>query len=241
MRRYLVCVLSGLVLLSLACMVSAQGEIWVDRIEERGRVLVPLRGVFEAFSASVNWDGQLREIEILCSGNQIVMYVNDHDAYINRNRYYMDVPPRIVRSKTYVPLRFVGEALGGTVDYLGSYVDITGPTGYLLRVHLQRQGGGGPPPGGGGYIATWTSNKRVTDNDLRGYGNWQLTLMRNEIYARKGRPFNNRDVRSYFLRQSWYRPDNNFTEGRLTRLENDNATYIRNYQTRVYGSAATRP
>ena len=225
-------------LLSVACMVCAQGEIWVDRVEESGRVLVPLRGVFEAFGASVNWDGQMREIEILCSGNQIVMYVNDHNAYINGNRYYMDVPPRIVRSRTYVPLRFVGEALGGTVDYIGSYVDITGPSGYLLRVHLQRTG---QQAGTKRYIASWTSTRRATAGDLAGRSNWQLSLMRNEIYARKGRPFDNAQIRSYFLRQSWYSPNYNFSENWLTKLEQQNGTYIRDYQTRVFGSPATRP
>ncbi len=240
MRRYLVCALSALVLLSLTAMVCAQGEIWVDRVEESGRVLVPLRGIFESFGAAVNWNGGLRQIEIIAGGNQIVMYVNDHNAYINGNRYYMDVPPRIVRSQTHVPLRFVGEALGGTVDYLGSYVDITGPTGYLLRVHLQRRGGGGQPPAGG-YLASWTSTRRVTAGDLRGYSNWQLTLIRNEIYARKGRPFDNPQIRAYFLSQSWYSPNRNFSESWLTRLESENAAYIRDYQTQVYGSAATRP
>ena len=64
----------------------------------------------------------------------------------------------MIRGSTHVPLRFVGEATGGTVDYRGSYVDITDPSGYLVRVHLAggRQSGGGGTTGGGGYIASWT-------------------------------------------------------------------------------------
>ncbi len=240
MRRHVVVAMSVILLLATVGTALAQGELWVDRVEERGRLLVPIRGIFESFGATVNWDGQMREISIASGNTQVVMYVNDHAALINGNRYLMDVPPRVIRGRTHVPLRFAGEALGGTVEYYGSYVDMTeNSTGYLLRVHLQRRGGGGQ--GGSGYIATWTSSRRVTDNDLRGYGSWQLTLMRNEIYARKGRPFDNANIRSYFNRQPWYSPDRNFTEGRLTKLENDNAAYIRNYQTRVYGSPATGP
>ena len=241
MRRQVVVAMSVILLLATVGTALAQGELWVDRVEERGRLLVPIRGIFESFGATVNWDGQMREISIASDNIQVVMYVNDHAALINGTRYLMDVPPRVIRGRTHVPLRFAGEALGGTVEYHGSYVDMTeNSTGYLLRVHLQRRGGGGPPPGGG-YIATWTSSRRVTDNDLRGYGNWQLTLMRNEMYARKGRPFNNNNIRSYFSRQPWYSPDGTFTEGRLTGLENDNAAYIRNYQVRVYGAPATGP
>ncbi len=246
MRRHAVVAVAVIVLLATVGTALAQGELWVDRVEERGRLLVPIRGIFESFGATVNWDGQMREISIASGNNQVVMYVNDYIAYINGNSYRLDVPPRVIRGRTYVPLRFAGEALGGTVEYRGSYVDMTeNATGYLLRVHLQRRGGGGPSGGGGqagsGYIATWTSNRRVTDNDLRGYGNWQLTLMRNEIYARKGRPFDNANIRAYFNRQPWYRPDRSFTESRLTNLENANAAHIRNYQVRVYGAPASSP
>ena len=65
--------------------------------------------------------------------------------------------------------------------------------------------------------------------------------MRNEIYARKGRPFNNAQIRSYFLGQSWYSPNANFSESWLTKLEQQNATYIRDYQGRAFASPATRP
>ena len=39
------------------------------------------------------------------------------------------------------------------------------------------------------------SQRRVTNADLSGYSNWQLTLMRNEIYARHGRQFDNSHIR----------------------------------------------
>ncbi len=234
-----------LVLVIGAIPASAQGEIWVDRVEENGRLLVPLRGVLESLGAVVNWDGRIREIEVSAAGNRIIMYVNDRDAWINGALYRLDVPPRIIRGTTYVPLRFVGEATGADVNYIGSYVDITDPFGSHVRVHLVggRQGGGGRQTGGGGggYIASWTSQRYVTDADLRGRGNWQLTLMRNEIYARHGRPFDNPNIRSYFLNQSWYRPNSAYRESWLSKLESSNSATILSYQKRVYGTPATRP
>lgn len=215
---------------------GAQSEIWVDRVEEDGRLLVPIRGIFEAFGATVDWDGAVREVMISHRGSSIVMWVNDRSAYVDGMRYQLDVPPRLVNGRVHVPLRFVGEALGGSVDYIIDYVDIT-VDGHLLRVHLRPQSFSG----GSGYIAGWTNRRLVTDADLQGYSNWMLTLMRNEIYARHGRFFDNAHVRSYFMNQSWYTPDPSFQESWLNSTESTNAQRIRNYQVRRFGRTATRP
>ncbi len=95
--------------------------------------------------------------------------------------------------------------------------------------------------GGQGEIAPYTRTRRVTDSDLRGYSNWQCTLIRNEIYARHGRPFNNSHIRRWFNAQSWYQPSSNFSESWLSPLERRNAEFIANYQKRTYGTPATRP
>ena len=46
----------------------------------------------------------------------------------------------------------------------------------------------------------------VTDADLEGRGADELRLMRNTIFARAGRSFEDRALREYFSRQPWYRP-----------------------------------
>lgn len=240
MRIWTCGVLLGLLLMLPVADAMAQGEMWVQRVESQGRLLVPIRGIFEAFGAGVDWDASLRMVEIISGGNTIIMHVGDRNAFINGTHYLIDVPPRLVGGRVHVPLRFVSEAMGASVDYIGSYVDITAPNGYLVRVHLTGGSQSGAS-GGGGYIAPWTSSRRVTDGDLRGYSNWQLTLMRNEIYARHGRPFDNANVRAHFARQGWYRPRSGFSESWLSSLEQSNAAAIRNYQTRVYGAPATRP
>jgi len=240
MRSSQVGVLCAVILLSVVVTAVAQQEIWINRVEERGRLLVPLRGIFESFAATVEWNGARKMVTIYRGGDEIVMYVNDHSAYINGQECYLDVPPRLIRSQVHVPLRFVGEALGGTVDYHGSYVDIAVPGSGSLVVYIRSTGG---PPPSSTEIAPFTRTRRVHDSDLRGYSNWQLTLMRNEIYARHGRPFQNSYIRSHFLKQSWYRPDANYRESRLSRLERENAEYIRDYQVMNFpvNGPATRP
>ncbi len=242
MRNLRTCVLFVVVVLLVSAIAVARQEIWINRVEESGRLLVPLRGILESFGATVEWDDAYKMVTIYRAGDEVVMYVNDHSAYINGDECYLDVPPRLIRSRVHVPLRFAGEALGGTVHYHGSYVDIAVPGAGSLTVYIRSTGG--PPPGQSATeIAPFTRTRQVRDSDLRGYSNWQLTLMRNEIYARHGRPFNNSYIRSYFLRQSWYKPDPGYRESRLSRLERENAEYIRDYQVMNFpvNGPATRP
>lgn len=240
------CVMAGMVVTLLICIASTSlaADIYVPRVEENGRLLVPLRGIFEHFGAEVGWDQYVREITVTGGTYSILMYVNDYTAQINGRNYSMSVPPRVYGSRTYVPLRFVGEAMGVGVEYRGSYVDIIDGAD-VLRVHLEgSQGGpsGGRQNGGGsGYLLSGSNTRSLNSGDLSGRSNWQLTLMRNEIYARHGRPFNNSYIRSYFKSQSWYRANSNFRESWLSKLEQNNAAYIASYQKNVFGTAATKP
>jgi len=221
---------------------TAQGELWVDRVEQQGHILVPLRGVFEAFGAQVRWDSPTQEIRIDCHGKRILMYIDNHEIFVNNRICQASVPPRIIRSRAYVPLRFVGEALGGRVSYHGSHVTIVGANGYELKVNLLKSGRlPDYKAPAAAYIARWTSSRAVTDDDLRGLSNWELTLMREEIAARRGKPFVEDHIRAYFVRQSWYSPDHSFSEKWLSRLEQFNIEQILNYQRRVYDRPAIRP
>jgi hypothetical protein len=42
-------------------------------------------------------------------------------------------------------------------------------------------------------------------SELRGKNSWELNVMRNEIYARHGRRFDNPALQSYFESKPWYR------------------------------------
>ena len=91
------------------------------------------------------------------------------------------------------------------------------------------------------YIATWTSGYKATDEKLSGTSNWSLTLMRNEIYARHGRAFDNQYIRSYFKSKSWYHVNPKYSDRLLNSTEQYNIAFILKYQTKHFGSAATRP
>ncbi|HET6780610.1 MAG TPA: copper amine oxidase N-terminal domain-containing protein, partial [bacterium] len=82
-----------------------------------GRVLVPLRGVFERLGAFVEWDSRTNMVTAVRSGSQIQLRIGSRQAFVNGNLTLLDIPPMVVRGRTLVPLRFISEALGAQVDW----------------------------------------------------------------------------------------------------------------------------
>ncbi|WP_315786486.1 YARHG domain-containing protein [Fischerella sp. JS2] len=77
----------------------------------------------------------------------------------------------------------------------------------------------------------------LTSADLKGFSAQELTLMRNEIYARHGRRFKEQKLQRYFESQSWYQPryaPGEFPDSVLSQIELKNAIMIREYQ-RIHG------
>jgi YARHG domain len=76
----------------------------------------------------------------------------------------------------------------------------------------------------------------LTEAELEGKSDWELDIMRNEIYARHGRGFDRDDLQRHFGQFSWYRPTYNpqefdrYHQGRLTEIQRTNAEVIRSYQ-----------
>lgn len=76
----------------------------------------------------------------------------------------------------------------------------------------------------------------LTEADLEGKSDWELDIMRNEIYARLGRGFDRDDLRRYFSQFSWYQPVygpqefDDYHQNLLTGTQRANAEFILRYQ-----------
>ncbi|MEA5472593.1 YARHG domain-containing protein, partial [Spirulina sp. 06S082] len=80
---------------------------------------------------------------------------------------------------------------------------------------------------------SWLSDHRVTETDLQGKSARELSIMRNSIFARKGRIFRSPELQSFFNSQPWYRPiysPDQFPSSLVTPLEQENAQIILQYQ-----------
>lgn len=82
-----------------------------------GRVLVPLRGVFEYLGATVQWDPANNLVSAQRGDTQVQLIVGSRQAVVNGRAVLLDVPAMIARGRTLVPLRFVSEAMGARVDW----------------------------------------------------------------------------------------------------------------------------
>ncbi|MDD4664262.1 MAG: copper amine oxidase N-terminal domain-containing protein, partial [Caldisericia bacterium] len=108
---------------------EATNEIILDAppFIQSGYTMVPLRFIGEAFGARIEWNPGYRIItlELEQKGLQIVLTVDSQSAYINGKKTTLEVPPVIRMGRTFVPLRFIGEAIGCTVEWEGKKQLIT--------------------------------------------------------------------------------------------------------------------
>jgi len=83
---------------------------------QAGRVFVPLRGVFERLGASVVYDNGTINAQ-KGRDHSVSLHVGSTQATVDGQPTTMDVAPFIVGASTYVPLRFVSQSLGASVNY----------------------------------------------------------------------------------------------------------------------------
>lgn len=86
-------------------------------VNSEGRILLPFRELFEFFSLNVSWDDETKTATARNEETEIKVTVGNKTAYVNGEAKELDVPSKIINSKTYAPMRFVAEALGYNVDW----------------------------------------------------------------------------------------------------------------------------
>ncbi|WP_194287241.1 copper amine oxidase N-terminal domain-containing protein [Gracilibacillus oryzae] len=89
----------------------------VRPIIKDGTTLVPLRETFESLGATVKWNEEERSVFATKGNKDLYLKINSHKIMINEQPRQISVPPVIYNGKTMIPLRLVGEAFGGTVEY----------------------------------------------------------------------------------------------------------------------------
>jgi hypothetical protein len=82
-----------------------------------GRVVVPLRGVFESLGATVDWRESDQSIYATKAPRTIWLRIGDHEAKVDGMPVHLDQPAVIYQGTTMVPLRFVSESLGADVHW----------------------------------------------------------------------------------------------------------------------------
>lgn len=93
-------------------------------ITENNRILLPIRIVAENLGARIEWNSKKGKVTIIDAENTIELFMGQKNAKINGEKFDLDVAPKIFNNSTYVPMRFVAEALNAKIDYFNGK-DIT--------------------------------------------------------------------------------------------------------------------
>lgn len=89
----------------------------VPPIIEKGRTLIPYRALLESMGAEVYWEKEANMATAILGSHRVQVTIDSKTAFVNGTAKEMDVPPRIIGSRTMIPLRFVLENLDCKVDW----------------------------------------------------------------------------------------------------------------------------
>lgn len=82
-----------------------------------GRVMVPMRGIFEALGATLTYDPTTRTVQAQRNNETVELTFGSKIAKKNGAEILLDTPPSIIKNVTYVPMRFIAESLGAKLSY----------------------------------------------------------------------------------------------------------------------------
>ena len=86
-------------------------------VNENGRILVPLRAIFETLGADIQWDGDSQTVTATKGELQVSFTVGVALMNVNGKVISLDVPAKIVNGRTLVPVRAISEAFGCNVGW----------------------------------------------------------------------------------------------------------------------------
>ena len=86
---------------------------------QNGRTLVPMRAIFEALGASVEWNGETQSITAKNKDITIQMQIGNNTITKNGQSSQIDVSPQLIGGRTMVPVRAISDCFNVLVDWNG--------------------------------------------------------------------------------------------------------------------------
>jgi len=84
------------------------------------RTLVPLRSIFEAMGAKVEWDGATNTAIAKRGSIEVKIQIGANEMYKNGKTIPVDVPAMLLNNRTMVPVRVIAEAFEADVQWNGN-------------------------------------------------------------------------------------------------------------------------
>lgn len=126
--------------LAAAMMINASAiDLYVDSVKlepdvpptvVEGHTLVPLRSIFDALGADLQWDNTTKTAAGSRGDSTISIRVGSPTALVNGEEKVLEAPAQVINGSTMVPARFVAEGLNCIVKWDkatdGIYISTTG-------------------------------------------------------------------------------------------------------------------
>ena len=87
-------------------------------IIQNDRTLVPLRVIFEALDAKVDWDDSTRSVIAKREDISIKLQIGSTQLYVNDKAVTLEVSAQIIGDRTMVPVRAIAESFGADVQWV---------------------------------------------------------------------------------------------------------------------------
>jgi len=84
---------------------------------DNGRTLVPMRSIFEALGAWVEWNPDTRTVLGWLGDVIVTVQIDNTEMLVNKEPKVLDVPAKIVSDRTMVPVRAISESFGCDVKW----------------------------------------------------------------------------------------------------------------------------
>lgn len=81
------------------------------------RTLVPVRAIFEALGAEVDWVADTRTVVSTKDENKCELVIDSNEMKVGDETVTLDVPAMIINDRTLVPVRAISEAYGCNVEW----------------------------------------------------------------------------------------------------------------------------
>lgn len=104
---------------------GTESELDTAPIIQNDRTLLPLRAVVEGLGGSVAWEDETKTAVFAKGDTVIFMTIGSKTAFVNTTEHTMDTVPIIIDGRTMLPIRFVAENLGFSVEWDATTQTIT--------------------------------------------------------------------------------------------------------------------
>ena len=129
MKKYVILIFA--VLLSFICIVAnGADDVSIDVFYHgesvefdaepyylNGRIMVPIRAIFEALGAKVDWDETTNTAVAVLHDTQVSVTPGSDIIVINGSEHKMDTPSELSGDRVFAPARFVAESFGKSISY----------------------------------------------------------------------------------------------------------------------------